>query len=105
MQEPRMDLLALQALLLNQLFEEAERKWNMENEAKNNRAQHCAECESRRAPPESERESAANAPARHWPPHRRFWHRSPREWREARGPQQASGNSEAGAADTHVAQR
>ena len=79
MLEPRIDLVALQACLLRQLFEEVERKWIVENEKKNSNGDKCAACEASRA----ERSPKSNAPARHWPPHRRFWHCSPRKWREA----------------------
>ena len=81
--DKQFDFVAVQVCLLNWLFDEAERKWAVANEAKQHSEQKCAECESHRAPRAPDDRPSPKAPARHWPPHRRFWHRSPREWREA----------------------
>lgn len=84
MLDPQIDLVAVQVRFLKWMFNEAERKWTMESEAKNNSERNRAEREPREAQSEraSEPASPSKAPTRHWPPHRRFWHRSPREWRE-----------------------
>ena len=83
MLDKQFDFAAVQVCLLNWLCDEAERKWAVEN-AKQNSEQECAECEARREPRAPQDGASPKAPARHWPPHRRFWHRSPREWREDR---------------------
>ena len=80
MLDMQIDLVTLQVCLLDQLFDEAERMWAVENEKKNENK--CEACEPRKASFASKREGPKHTPGKHWPAHRRFWHRSPREWRE-----------------------
>jgi hypothetical protein len=91
MLDTRIDLVALQVCLLEQLFVEQERTWTVEHEKENK----CPACEHREAPasptsPTSPTRVAPQSPKlrRHWPAHRRFWHRSPREWREEHAEQE-----------------